>query len=67
MPPIVRGDHNEPETIFKAYEENDMDVTMTKVNVAIKINNVPESPEEKPKDSFHSIFSWICYSLRVVI
>ena len=49
MPPIVRGDHNEPEAIFKAYEENEMDVTMTKVNVAIKINNVPESPEEKLK------------------
>ena len=49
MPPIVRGDHNEPETIFKAYEENEMDVTMTKVNVAIKVNNVPESPEEKLK------------------
>ena len=34
---------------FEAYEENEMDVTMTKVNVAIKINNVPESPEEKLK------------------
>lgn len=49
MPPIIRGDHHEPETINKKNQIEYMDVTMPKVNVSMKINHVPNEPKEKLK------------------
>ena len=49
MPPIIRGDHHEPESIYKKNQVEYMDVTMPKVNVSMKVNHVPADPENKLK------------------
>lgn len=49
MPAIIRGEHHEPDTIFRTSQLTKMDVAMPKVNVAMKVNNVPDLPQEKLK------------------
>lgn len=49
MPPIIRGDHNEPESISIKRQDEKMDVTIPKVNVSMKINHVPQEPKDKLK------------------
>ena len=49
MPPIIRGDHHESDTIDIKSQIEYMDVTLPKVNVSMKITHVPTDSKQKLK------------------